>query len=57
MPKNMEEVLMQQRDEALLMLRKILENYKHNGRKGLGVGPVMQAKNLLDKYPHLERIE
>lgn len=53
----MEEVLMQQRDEALLMLKKILENYKHNERKGLGVGPVMQAKNLLDKYPHLERIK
>lgn len=40
----------QERDEALLMLKKVLDNYKQNDRKGIGMGPLIQAGNLLRRY-------
>lgn len=40
----------QERDEALKMLKEILENYKYNNRKGIGMGPLLRASKLLDKY-------
>lgn len=40
----------EERDEALKMLKEILENYKYNNRKGIGMGPLSRARKLLDKY-------
>lgn len=39
-----------ERDEALQMVKRLLENYRDNDRKGLGLGPIMQARNLLAKH-------
>lgn len=40
----------QERDEALRMLKEVLENYQYNERKGIGMGPLVRARKLLDKY-------
>lgn len=40
----------QERDEALVALKDVLENYKYNNRKGIGMGPLVRAKRILDKY-------
>ncbi|WP_368755031.1 hypothetical protein [Klebsiella oxytoca] len=40
----------EQRDEALKMLKDVLENYQYNNRKGIGMGPLSRAKKLLDRY-------
>lgn len=40
----------EQRDEALKMLKEVLENYQYNNRKGIGMGPLSRARKLLDKY-------
>ncbi|HFT4706469.1 hypothetical protein GHV16_19215 [Klebsiella pneumoniae] len=40
----------EQRDEALSMLKDVLENYQHNNRKGIGMGPLYRASKLLDRY-------
>lgn len=40
----------QERDEALKILKEVLENYQYNGRKGIGMGPLVRASKLLDKY-------
>ncbi|KZQ38507.1 hypothetical protein A3464_18655 [Enterobacter genomosp. O] len=42
--------LEEQRDEALRMLKDVLENYQYNNRKGIGMGPLFRARNLLDRY-------
>ncbi len=40
----------QERDEALRALKEVLENYKYNNRKGIGMGPLVRARKILDKY-------
>lgn len=40
----------EQRDEALSMLKDVLENYQYNNRKGIGMGPLSRARKLLDRY-------
>ncbi|VAE94209.1 hypothetical protein [Enterobacter hormaechei] len=42
--------LEEQRDEALKMLKDVLENYQYNNRKGIGMGPLSRARKLLDRY-------
>lgn len=44
---------LKQRDEALQMLKDILDNYRDNNRKGIGMGPLFKAAELLKKYPHI----
>lgn len=40
----------EQRNEALKMLKEVLENYQYNNRKGIGMGPLSRARKLLDRY-------
>ncbi|HBQ5904008.1 TPA: hypothetical protein L7644_001300 [Klebsiella pneumoniae subsp. pneumoniae] len=40
----------EQRDEALKMLKEVLENYQYNNRKGIGMGPLSRARELLDRH-------
>lgn len=40
----------EQRDEALSMLKDVLENYQYNNRKGIGMGSLSRARKLLDRY-------
>lgn len=40
----------EQRDEALNMLKDVLENYQYNKKKGICMGPLSRAKKLLDRY-------
>lgn len=40
----------QERDEALEALKDVLENYKYNNRKGIGMGPLVRARRILDKH-------
>lgn len=40
----------EQRDEALKMLKEVLDNYQHNNRKGIGMGPLLRARKLLERY-------
>ncbi|WP_163305494.1 hypothetical protein [Enterobacter ludwigii] len=42
--------LEEQRDEALKMLKDVLENYQYNNRKGIGMGALFRARTLLDRY-------
>lgn len=49
MEKTIEQVAAE-RDEALAMLKEVLDSYKHNERKGIGFGPLIRAGNLLRKY-------
>lgn len=49
MEKTIEQVAAE-RDEALAMLKEVLDNYKRNERKGIGFGPLIRAGNLLRKY-------
>lgn len=49
MEKTIEQVVAE-RDAALAMLKKVLDSYKHNDRKGIGFGPLICAGNLLRKY-------
>ncbi len=44
----------QERDEALKALKDVLENYKYNDRKGIGMGPLVRARKILDKYGLLD---
>lgn len=53
MEKTVEQVAAE-RDEALAMLKEVLDNYKHNDRKGIGFGPLIRAGNLLRKYGLIE---
>lgn len=50
------EEAIRQRDEALKALKDVLDNYKYNDRKGIGMGPLSRARKLLDIYGMLVEV-
>ena len=44
------EELIKQRDEVLKALSDVIENYRYNQCNGIGMGPLVRATKLLDKY-------
>ena len=39
-----------ERDAALKALNDVLENFRANNRKGIGMGPLLRARNVLNQY-------
>lgn len=37
-------------DEALQVVKRLLENYRDNDRRGLGLGPILAARAVLRKH-------
>ena len=53
MSNELETNLLKQRDEAVQVLREVMENFKFNEKKGLGLGVMLKAHRLLERYPHV----
>lgn len=44
------EQLIAERDEALQIVKRLLENYRDNDRQGLGIAPIFIAQAVLRKH-------
>ncbi|GEM_PF-3475722 len=44
------ETLEEERQKVLKVLQDVLENYRANNRKGIGIGPLIRARAILDSY-------
>ena len=44
------EALQQELEEALQTLKLVLDNFRDNDRKGIGMGPLFRAGQLLRKH-------